>query len=80
MYAITNADAAWAARANLDYAFNALAHGGTPSWDGVAADNADAIRTLMITQAHRVRDLLHDLAVLLEELEALEASAMGEVA
>ncbi len=80
MYAITNAEAAWAARANVDYVFSALAHASTPTWSGAAADSADIARTVLIAKAHVVRDLLHDMAVVLEELEALEAATMREVA
>lgn len=80
MYANLNSDSAWAARANVDYVLEALAHASMPTWEGAGAQNADAVRLGLLVQAAQVRELLHLAAVQMEELEGLEAAAMREVA
>lgn len=76
MYANLNSESAWAARANVDFVLEALAHASMPTWEGSGAENADSVRCALLDQASQVRELLHLSAVQMEELEVLEMSAM----
>lgn len=78
MYANLKSDSAWAARANIDFVFEALAHASMPGWEGSGAQNADAVRMGLLAQTAQVRELLHFAAVQMEELEGLEVAAMKE--
>lgn len=78
MYANLNSDSAWAARANVDFVLEALAHASMPTWEGSGAQSADSVRWALLAQASQVRELLHLAAVQMEELEELEAAAMRE--
>lgn len=79
MYRTSDADTVWSAQMSVQHALTSLVHAHAAHWQGSASSYANSDRMRLVDLGNEVHGMLHQMRLLLEEMEALSASALQEV-